>query len=504
MGVLELLYKDPLLVLLIFAIFFVVQRAVRAIFGSSRLPPGPLGLPFVGYLPFMAKEPAYKVFADLGEKYGDVFQVQLGWQRMVVLNSADMIEKAFKMDVFTGRPTDSRIMNTLKNAGEDAIVFVDGMKWKFNRKVGLRALSIFGTSRNARLEVTIHEALDWFMKKVEENGERPVEFMKLLVPLTGGVISSLCFGTPPNPDNPFFKQLTDTFDLMINQAETVAILEFFPFLQVFFKEKTKMFDIAVKDLIDQVVKQIHENLDTVDIENVTDILSGVEKAIQETPASERIGMGISENDMRRMIFDIFDGGFFTTAENLTWGLLLLAQNPDVQERLAIEVRDACGTTNYPTLSEDYEKLDFTKATFFEILRFGSNLALGVSHRALKNVEFEGYIIRQNVTVVPNVWAVHFDPKRFPNPQKFNPERFLVDGKFSRTDADKVMSFSVGKRRCIGESLAIQEIPIILAGIIQRFSVSLDPETGGDPVERSTMTITRSPGQHKLIFKERGV
>ena len=104
--------------------------------------------------------------------------------------------------------------------------------------------------------------------------------------------------------------------------------------------------------------------------------------------------------------------------------------------------------------------------------------------------------------MPNIWAVQHDPQHYPHPDKFQPDRFLTpEGTVSTEEASKIMVFSSGQRRCVGENVAKQELFVLNACIMQKFRVELDPNTKGNPLTPK-LGFTLSPGEHKLIFHSR--
>lgn len=84
----------------------------------KNFPPGPVGLPFVGYLPFLGKSP-YLTFKKLGEKYGNIFSVRLGNSRVVVLNDWPAIKEGLirQAEIFSGRPKDSILGEIFSDQG---------------------------------------------------------------------------------------------------------------------------------------------------------------------------------------------------------------------------------------------------------------------------------------------------------------------------------------------------------------------------------------------------
>ncbi|KFM60504.1 Cytochrome P450 18a1, partial [Stegodyphus mimosarum] len=84
--------------------------------GSNPLPPGPMGLPILGYLPFLGKD-YHLTLTNLGKKFGSVYQIYLGAKRVVVINDHNLIRHAFKQPVFSGRP-DTELTKILQGYGK--------------------------------------------------------------------------------------------------------------------------------------------------------------------------------------------------------------------------------------------------------------------------------------------------------------------------------------------------------------------------------------------------
>uniref|UniRef100_A0A914VKG6 unspecific monooxygenase n=1 Tax=Plectus sambesii TaxID=2011161 RepID=A0A914VKG6_9BILA len=121
-------------------------------------PPGPYGLPVVGYMPFIGSK-AHLTFVKLAQKYGDIFQVQFGTQKVVVLNSFDVIKEALNKDAsFAGRPSSAAAEIFVTETTSSFTMRTGDAQWKFLRKLAIKALSMFASSRNSRLEAVIDEA----------------------------------------------------------------------------------------------------------------------------------------------------------------------------------------------------------------------------------------------------------------------------------------------------------------------------------------------------------
>ena len=139
----------------------------------------------------------------------------------------------------------------------------------------------------------------------------------------------------------------------------------------------------------------------------------------------------------------------------------------------------------------------------EIQRHASIVPHNLPHAVGKECFFRGYRIPQDAIVIPDIRSVHYDPVLWPQPDRFDPGRFLSAS--GEHQASKfLMPFSIGKRACLGESLARMEIFIFLASLLRSFDVELDEEAKalGDEVFVGHVFDIYAPKGHKVVFKAR--
>lgn len=130
----------------------------KSFLASLKLPPGPSGLPILGFFPFVGKE-LHVTLTNLSQKYGPIYQIFLGGIRVVILNDAKLIRGAFKQQVFSGRPN-TRLTRILQGYG---IVNSDGALWKEQRaflhsilrKFGAKSLIHGRNGLEAKIQVSI-------------------------------------------------------------------------------------------------------------------------------------------------------------------------------------------------------------------------------------------------------------------------------------------------------------------------------------------------------------
>ncbi|KAL1419509.1 hypothetical protein MTO96_025415 [Rhipicephalus appendiculatus] len=192
----------------------------------KRLPPGPKGVPLLGYLPFIWK-PYHVAFREISEKYGPIIRLQLGIKDVVVLNDDAAIREALSNPDLLYRPDD--IMFTY--LGVKGVAGINGEAWLVNRRYCVHVLRDLGFAKKS-MEEHIREELECFVNLLESKKEQP---MLIANPLTASVannISALIFGRRydlEDSEGRFFVGLLSTF---IRHARLFWVMDFLPALHV--------------------------------------------------------------------------------------------------------------------------------------------------------------------------------------------------------------------------------------------------------------------------------
>ncbi len=177
--------------------------------------------------------------------------------------------------------------------------------------------------------------------------------------------------------------------------------------------------------------------------------------------------------VRDEIMTLFLAGHETTANALTWTWYLLAQNPDAERALHVEL-DSVLAGRPPALA-DLPRLPYTEMLVKESLRLFPP-AWGIGRRALHDFDLRGFRIPAGTNVFIMQWLVHRDPRFFPDPLRFDPERWRVDPvRTGRIPRFAYFPFGGGPRVCIGAGFAMMETTLLLATIAQRYRFTLRPD-----------------------------
>ena len=151
--------------------------------------------------------------------------------------------------------------------------------------------------------------------------------------------------------------------------------------------------------------------------------------------------------------------------------MFMILNPNVQEKCQAEVSDLIGSRS-PSI-EDAKDLPYVMATLLEIQRLAKVAPGSLPHILMKDTVVNDYHFPKNTMFIANITKFHMDPKVFPSPEIFQPERFIDEnGKYKKND--QVVPFGIGKRVCMGDTLAKNEMFIFFVRMLQRITFHQTP------------------------------
>jgi cytochrome P450 len=181
--------------------------------------------------------------------------------------------------------------------------------------------------------------------------------------------------------------------------------------------------------------------------------------------------GMSDDQVRDEVLTIFLAGYETVANGLTWTWYLLSQNPDVEAKLHAELDAVLGQGNrqrLPTLA-DYPALRYTEQVFAESMRLYPP-AWAMGRMSNDPVTLGPYRIPPGAHFFFSQYIMGRDPQYFPNPLRFDPDRFSPENKAARPKFT-YFPFGGGNRQCIGESFAWMEGVFSIATLAQRWRMT---------------------------------
>ncbi|TKS71513.1 25-hydroxyvitamin D-1 alpha hydroxylase, mitochondrial [Collichthys lucidus] len=197
------------------------------------------------------------------------------------------------------------------------------------------------------------------------------------------------------------------------------------------------------------------------------------------------------------VTELLLAGVDTISATMSWSLYELSRHPEVQTSLREEVLSIMDGRSVPEAA-DVARMPLLKATVKEVLRLYPVIPANARVITERDVQVGGYLLPKNTLITLCQFATSRDPAVFPNPNEFQPHRWL--NKDETHHAYASIPFGVGKRSCIGRRIAELELYLALARILMEFDVRPDPE--GISVKPMTRTLLVPENVINLQFIER--
>ncbi|KFR09426.1 Cytochrome P450 2H2 [Opisthocomus hoazin] len=471
----------------------------RSISQKGKQPPGPITLPIVGNILQLNPWNLPESLKKLSKKYGPVFTIYLGPQKVVVLYGYDVVKEALidQADDFSGRGNLPLLKKLLRGTG---IVTSNGETWKQLRRFALTTLRDFGMGKKS-IEERIQEEANFLVDRIRNTHERPVDPGNFLVHAVSNIICSIVFGDRFDYEDKKFLNLIELLDenSRLQNAFQTQLYNFFP---------------TIMDYLPGPHQQMIKNIEKVE-QFTSEIIAEHQAALDPTCPQDFIDAFL--NKMEQVIFFSVVAGHWAFA-NTQENLLFLAHqlhstlsiflsrifkhriNSNSQKKIQKEIDCVIGRDRSPCMA-DRSQMPYTDAVVHEIQRFIDFLPLNVPHSVIKDTKFRNYFIPKDTMIFPMLTSVLHDSKEFPNPEKFDPGHFLnANGTFKKSDY--FMPFSAGKRICAGEGLARMEIFIFLTAILQKFT--LKPVVDHKDIDISPLvsSLANLPRPYEVCFLPR--
>lgn len=427
---------------------------------NSRLPtpPGPRNLhPIRSALAFQRDPLSF--LTDLVKQYGDIAQFHLLHLPIIVINRPEYVKRVLQ-DNNANYDKDVFLFRTVRPLfGNGLVTAIGGESWLRQRRLIQPAfhrqrIAAFGSL----MTQTASEMLERWDKR--EDKDAPLNFSEEISEILLQIVCKALL----NIDT-LSEQARTFSNAFVEASRILAIFARLPFPPLTFptaRNRRFWAEIAKMDqIIYELIQQRRQSK-----EDPGDLLSMLIQAVDE-----ETGEGMSDRQLRDELITILVAGHETGSNGLSWTCYLLAQHPEIGQRLYAEV-DQVLAGRIPTI-DDLPHLTYTRMVLDEALRFYSP-AWQLMRRACQKDEMGGYRIPANATIFWSTYVLHRHPDFWEKPEEFYPEHFLPE-QVAKRPRNAYVPFSNGPRICIGQSFAMTEMSLILATIVQRYRLSLVPE-----------------------------
>lgn len=426
---------------------------------------GPRGLPVLGSIPYVVRNGIMESEEGWIKQYGDVFGWASGQQLNLIVKDPALLKEVLIKDfahftnrgfIIGGHP----IMTKHVFAAE-------GKAWKRIRAI------LSPTFSTGKMKL-MNEDINRCSKTLAGNLMEAAKTDKVINPkeyfgaFTMDVIAATAFSldidSQTNEDDPFVRNAKRLFVPRRSFLYTFSLSTLFPPLKHLFSWlQMGFFSGEVVEFFIRTVKRMLQDRRQNPITRKDFLQLMINAELENTTEnSDLISMNktLSTDEIIASSVLFFIAGYETTASLLQFSGYELAVNPEIQERMFKEIQDTLGDAE--PVYENIRQLTYMEQVFYEVLRKYPPLNR-LTREASENRVINGITIRKGVRVVIPIYRIHHDPKFYPEPEVFNPERFA-----DRAAQNSVtfLSFGFGPRICLGLRLAMMEAKIAMVHILR--------------------------------------
>lgn len=434
---------------------------------SHRYPPGPPNWDFGLTKINTVRRDALGFYARMRDRYGDMVYVRFGPFDDYAVFHPDLVKEVLvtKAKQFHKSAYQVRVF---KQWNGMSMVLTEGATWLRQRRLVQPAFHAKRLQQYGMAMVACtHRMLDDWGKQGASSAGQEIEVTRVMTDLTINVIAKTMFDLDLTGSAPQLAEAVAALNdvAMYEMLHPIRMPDWAPTPY----QRRKRW--AIKVLDDLIRGMIRER--RASHEDHGDLLSMLLLAVDE----EGDGDGMTDEQVRNEAMTLLLAGHDTTAAGLAWLWYVIAKYPNVETRLRQELIEVVGERE--PMASDVPRLKYAEMVIKETLRMYPPAIGTFAREAVVDTEIGGYPIRKGAIVRTLSYPIHHDARWFPDPEKFDPERF-APGRAERIPQYAYFPFGCGPRVCIGNTFAMTEMTLILATVLQRYRLTLalgqkDPE-----------------------------
>ncbi|XP_044472158.1 cytochrome P450 711A1 [Mangifera indica] len=480
----------------IFTLLAILAGVVCYLYGpywGVRKVPGPPSFPLVGHIPLMAKY-GPDVFSILAKRYGPIFRFHMGRQPLIIIADPELCREVGikKFKDIPNRSIPSPIAASPLH--QKGLFFTRDAIWSTMRNT---ILSVYQPSHLASLVPTMQSYIESATQNLDSFKEEDITFSNLSLQLATDVIGQAAFGVNFGLSKPqsVSGSITNSIDSQDNAKEvsefinqhiysttqlkmdlsgsfSIVIGLLVPILQEPFRQILKRIPGTMDWKVDRTNKNLSGRLDEIVAKRMKksnqdskDLLSLILKARESETVSKKI---FSPDYISAVTYEHLLAGSATTAFTLSSIVYLVSAHPEVEKKLLAEIDGFGPRDQMPTALDLQQKFPYLDQVIKEAMRFYLVSPL-VARETAKEVEIAGYHLPKGTWVWLALGVLAKDPKNFPEPDKFKPERFDPNCEEEKQRHPyALIPFGIGPRACIGQKFSLQEIKLSLIHLYRKY------------------------------------
>ncbi len=426
-----------------------VERSGRV----AAYPPGPRRSPLSAIVYFPSRDPL-AFFSNLARRYGDLAHLYLAREHLYLVSDPALVRDILVTDQRSFKK--GRGLEGAKRLLGEGLLTSEGQTHLRQRRLIQPA---FHRDRLVSYASTMTEYAARLRDRWTDGATLDVS--QEMMRLTLGIVGTSLFGTDVEGQAPEVgRALTD-----VMRSFWMTMLPFFDSLEklpIPALRRSRRARIELDRIIYGMIADRRR-----DPEDRGDLLSMLLMAQDD----EGDGTGMTDRQVRDEAMTIFLAGHETTADALSWTWYLLGEHPEIEARMHAEIDRVLGD-RLPTM-EDVPHLPVVEQVVTESMRLYPPAWI-IGRRALVEYQIGGYVAPARSIFVISPYIIQRDARWFPEPARFNPDRWTHQFKTSLPPF-AYMPFGGGQRRCIGDHFAWTELVLVTSTIAQRWKLRLLPE-----------------------------
>ncbi|KAF2270527.1 cytochrome P450 [Lojkania enalia] len=473
--------------------------------------PGPQALPIIGNAHQLTTQP-HRQILQWAREYGEVYKIRLGWNDWYMLCSPGAVKEIMdRQSAHTSSRPPSPVASDALSGGMRFLFMPYGPEWRKLRSISHKLLTpnvsaTFKPSQEWEAKMLLEEVLKGCAaSKAGDEGA-----YKAVRRYTVSVIMTSTYGRripewECDEVREIYGIMTDFSNVAAPGkflADTIPPLGRLPVSLQWWRKPLEPLFQRQANLWMSFWTSLKTQMETG---------KAPECFVKQVIESGYKKQGISELQAAFLAGSLIEAGSETTSAAVNTAILYLMANRNVQAKAYKEIAKAIGTSRSPTF-EDEANLPYIRAIVKETMRIRPVTNIGTPHYTTAPITYKNIYIPANSVVAIQQYPIHYDSELFPEPETFNPDRYLSypekAGFYAAGGAEKRdhWSFGAGRRICSGLHLAENSMFVILAKLLWAFEILPPLDEEGKEAEVDTSDEAFAPGGNTVPkpFKARFV
>lgn len=406
-----------------------------------------------------------KAVMEMSREFTDetVFKFMRGWVPIIVFHRAEGMHVLYSGAENTSKTFDYLFIEAWLKKG---LLTSDGKKWLERRKIitptfHFDILKDFIFIMNENVETMTNNLRKKIQKDSEINIHEHIGLCALDIICESAMGQNI--NAQNNKNSEYINAVTEISILV--RARTCNPLHWNDFIYNFTengKKEKKCLEI-LHGFTRDIIKKRNEDFEICNINNQKRIAF-----LDLLLKAKKLDDSLTFEDIQEEVDTFMFEGHDTTTGAATWAVHLIGSHQEVQTKIQEELDCIFGDTDRHVTNEDLSKMNYMECVIKEALRLFPSVPFH-GRTMTEDAVVDGHKIKKGSTIYAFIYGLHRDPKYFPDPERFDPSRFLLENSRNRHPF-AFAPFAAGRRNCIGQRFAMMELKIELSALFRNFNI----------------------------------